>query len=92
MILRQLHGSTNKNGATGFDAHDLGLYAADSFHLRILRIDPQAGAREVIASDALLFNFPVRLQFLAPACQWFATAAGRGLRSRTSTGGKSVPR
>jgi hypothetical protein len=49
-----------------FDSHDTGVYAADSFQLRILRIDPRTGAREVIASDPVLFNFPVKLQFLPP--------------------------
>jgi hypothetical protein len=28
--------------------------------------DPNTGGRQVIASDPLLFNFPVKLQFLPP--------------------------
>jgi hypothetical protein len=49
-----------------FDSHDNAVYACDSFHLQILRIDSTTGAREVIAGDPLLFNFPSKLQFLPP--------------------------
>jgi hypothetical protein len=49
-----------------FDPRDTGVYVADSFRLRILRVDPRTGAREVIAGDPVLFNFPAKLQFLPP--------------------------
>jgi len=49
-----------------FNTHDNAVYACDSFHLQILRIDPATGSREVVASDGLLFNFPTKLQFLPP--------------------------
>jgi len=49
-----------------FNIHDNAVYACDSFHLQILRIDASTGARTVIAADPLLFNFPVKLQFLPP--------------------------
>ena len=70
-----------------FAAHDDGVYAADSFNLRILRIDPRTGAREVIASDALPFNFPVRLQFLPPIVTGSPPLLVVALRSGTSTCG-----
>jgi hypothetical protein len=49
------------------DPHDEALYAADPFHLRIVRIDVTTGERTVIADDPALFNFPVSLKFLPPA-------------------------
>jgi len=45
---------------------DSALYAADSLQLRVVRIDTRDGSRQVIASDATLFNFPSKLQFLPP--------------------------
>jgi len=47
-----------------FRPGDSALYAADSLQLRIVRIDTRDGSRQVIASDATLFNFPSKLQFL----------------------------
>ena len=49
-----------------FDPTDDHLYAADSLQLRIIRIDPKNGRREVIADDPTLFNFPAALEFLPP--------------------------
>lgn len=48
------------------DHHDTGLYAADPFHLRLVRIDVDTGRRTVIADDPELFNFPVSMKFLPP--------------------------
>ena len=42
------------------------VYASDSLHLRVLRIDTRTGERETVASDPVLFNFPVKPQFLPP--------------------------
>jgi hypothetical protein len=42
------------------------VYATDSLHLRVLRIDTRTGERETVASDPVLFNFPVKPQFLPP--------------------------
>jgi hypothetical protein len=49
-----------------FDRHGGGgtLFAADSFHGRVLRIDPLTGAREVVVEDPALLDFPVSLQVL----------------------------
>jgi hypothetical protein len=52
--------------ADPFDANDPWIYACDSFHLRLIRIHSQTGIREVVASDPVLFNFPVKVQFLPP--------------------------
>jgi hypothetical protein len=49
-----------------WDARDRRLYAMDPFHLRVLRIDVNTGARETVADDPLLFNFPVSASFLPP--------------------------
>jgi hypothetical protein len=50
-----------------FDPADCHLYAADALQLRLIRIDPRTGAREVVADDPTLFNFPASLAFLPPA-------------------------
>jgi hypothetical protein len=49
-----------------WDPRDDALYAADPFHLRIVRIDVITGGRTVIADDPALFNFPVSMKFLPP--------------------------
>lgn len=49
-----------------FHPGDTALYAADSLQLRIVRIDLRSGARQVVAADPVLFNFPSKLQFLPP--------------------------
>jgi hypothetical protein len=49
-----------------FDPSDIHLYAADALQLRIIRIDPRNGRREIIANDPVLFNFPAALEFLPP--------------------------
>lgn len=46
------------------DPHDDAVYAADPFHLRILRIDLATGARRVVASGATPFNFSVSMKWL----------------------------
>lgn len=43
------------------------LFATDPLNLRVLDIDIHTGAREVLASDPVLFNFPVSAQYLPPA-------------------------
>jgi hypothetical protein len=40
------------------------LYAADALRLRIIRINPTNGARQVVASGPQLFDFPSSLGFL----------------------------
>jgi len=52
--------------ADPFDSNDPWVYACDSFHLSLIRIHPQTGVRELVASDPVLFNFPVKVQFLPP--------------------------
>jgi hypothetical protein len=52
--------------ADPFDAQDPWIYACDCFRLRLIRIHSQTGLREVVASDPVLFNFPVEVQFLPP--------------------------
>lgn len=49
-----------------FNPTDRGLYAADAFQLRIVRIDTATGSRQMVAADETLFNFPSKLQFLPP--------------------------
>jgi hypothetical protein len=47
-----------------FDPLDRYLYAADPLQLRVIRIDLSNGARQVIANDPKLFDFPSSLGFL----------------------------
>ena len=49
-----------------WDRKDPYIYASDSFNIRIMRIHAETGAREVLAEDGFLFNFPVNMQFLPP--------------------------
>jgi hypothetical protein len=49
-----------------FDPADTSAYVTDSLQLRVLRIDVSTGAREVLANDPVLFNFPVALSVLPP--------------------------
>ena len=42
-----------------WDPHDDALYAADPFHLRVVRIDVETGERSVLAEDPVLLNLPV---------------------------------
>ncbi|HEY3495397.1 MAG TPA: hypothetical protein VGK73_11950, partial [Polyangiaceae bacterium] len=42
------------------------IYATDSLKLRVIRIDVETGKREVLIGDPVLFNFPVKPQFLPP--------------------------
>ena len=42
------------------------IYATDSLKLRVIRIDVETGKRETLLSDPVLFNFPVKPQFLPP--------------------------
>jgi hypothetical protein len=44
------------------------LYAADALQLRVIRIDPKTGKREVVGDDPHLFNFPSSLAFAPPGC------------------------
>jgi hypothetical protein len=48
------------------DPSDMRLYAAHGLQLEILRIDSTTGARQVIASDSRLFDFPSSIAFLPP--------------------------
>jgi hypothetical protein len=49
-----------------FERSDRYLYAADALQLRLIRIDPRTGARQVVADDPRLFNFPSALGFVPP--------------------------
>jgi hypothetical protein len=49
-----------------FDHDDRYLYAADALQLRVIRIDPRNGKREVVGDDQHLFNFPSSLAFAPP--------------------------
>ena len=44
------------------------LYAADALQLRVIRIDPKNGKREVVGDDQHLFNFPSSLAFAPNGC------------------------
>jgi hypothetical protein len=60
--IETLHGLAFDRSKPG----DRFVYATDSLHLRVLRIDTRTGERETVASDPVLFNFPVKPQFLPP--------------------------
>jgi hypothetical protein len=47
-----------------FNPSDRYLYAADPLQLRVIRIDVTTGARQVIADDPNLFDFPSSLGFM----------------------------
>jgi hypothetical protein len=49
-----------------FDPTDKYLYAADPLALRVIRVDLDSGARQVVAGGARLFDFPSSLGFLPP--------------------------
>jgi hypothetical protein len=49
-----------------FDPTDPYLYAAHGMQLEVLRVDSRTGARQVIAQDPRLFDFPSSLAFLPP--------------------------
>jgi hypothetical protein len=49
-----------------YDPDDPYLYTAHGMQLEVLRVDSRNGARQVIASDARLFDFPSSLAFLPP--------------------------
>jgi hypothetical protein len=50
-----------------YDLDDPYMYAAHGMQLEILRVDSRTGAREVIAHDPRLFDFPSSIAFLSPA-------------------------
>jgi hypothetical protein len=49
-----------------FDRDDPMMYAAHGMQLEIIRVDSRTGAREVVAHDPRLFDFPSSLAFLPP--------------------------
>jgi hypothetical protein len=49
-----------------FNPRDRFLYAADALQLRVIRLDVATGARQVVADDPKLFDFPASLGFLPP--------------------------
>ena len=49
-----------------FDPSDRALYAVDSIQRRVFRMNTRTGAREILARDPRLFDFPVAAQFLPP--------------------------
>lgn len=50
-----------------WDRDDDWLYAADAFHLQVVKIHSRTGRRRVVAHDPTQFNFPVSLEFLPPS-------------------------
>jgi len=52
----------------GLISDDKYLYAADALQLRVIRIDPKNGKREVVGDDPHLFNFPSSLAFAPAGC------------------------
>ncbi len=52
-----------------FDPQDQHLYAADALQLRVIRIDPRTGKRDIVGDDPQLFNFPSSLSFAPPLFQ-----------------------
>ena len=58
--LEALEGLAFPTGEPG----DRWVYVGDPFHLRVIRIDVESGAREVVGDDPTLFNFPVGLAWL----------------------------
>ncbi len=53
----------------GMISDDRYLYAADALQLRVVRIDPRNGKREVVGDDPHLFNFPSSLAFAPNGCE-----------------------
>jgi hypothetical protein len=49
-----------------FDPRDPWLYAGDPFRRQLIRIDPRTGERQVLSTDARLFDFTVSIAFLPP--------------------------
>ena len=49
------------------DPSDKYLYAADALQLRMIRIDPKTGKREVLGDDPVLFDFPSSFAWLPPS-------------------------
>ena len=49
-----------------WDRDDPWLYAGDPFALQLIRIHSRSGRREVLSTDARLFNFTVATAFLPP--------------------------
>lgn len=49
-----------------WDREDPWIYAGDPFQLTLVRIHSRTGRREVLSSDARLFNFTVATAFLPP--------------------------
>jgi hypothetical protein len=62
--VEELLGLTNNP----YESTDRYLYAADALQLRVIRIDPRTGKREVVGDDPHLFNFPSSLAFAPPTC------------------------
>jgi hypothetical protein len=49
-----------------YDLNDPFMYAAHGMQLEIIRVDSRTGARETVAHDARLFDFPSSIAFLPP--------------------------
>jgi hypothetical protein len=49
-----------------YDPRDPWLYAGDPFRLRLIRVNVRTGERQLLSSDARLFNFTVSTAFLPP--------------------------
>jgi hypothetical protein len=47
-----------------FNPADPYLYAADPLQMKVIRIDPASGRRQVLAENSALFDFPSSLAFL----------------------------
>ena len=49
-----------------WDRDDPWIYAGDPFALQLIRVHSRTGRREVLSTDARLFNFTVATAFLPP--------------------------
>jgi hypothetical protein len=56
-----------------YDSTDPYLYVADALQLRLIRINPKNGKRQVLGDDPHLFNFPASLGFVPPEKNGCAT-------------------
>ena len=54
-------------GFNPYNEKDRYLYAAEPVQLKVIRIDPENGQRQILADDASLLDFPSSLAFLPSA-------------------------
>jgi hypothetical protein len=49
-----------------YDPHDTFMYAAHGMQLEVIRVDSRTGARQTVAHDPTLYDFPSSIAFLPP--------------------------